>query len=405
MKYIICLGDGMADYPLPQLNGQTPLEAADKPYMDFVAQHGAIGLCRTIPPGMPPGSDAANMSVMGFDPKIYYSGRSPLEAVALGVDMRPDDVALRCNLVCLSEEAGYEGKTMVDYSADEISTQEALQLIAALAPIFEAPDMRLYPGISYRHCLILHQAQTGSQLTPPHDITGRPIAAHLPGGRYGQRLLELQKLSYQVLSRHPVNLARQAAGLRPANSCWFWGEGTRPAFDSMEQLYGVKGGVVCAVDLIKGLGRCAGLRWQEVEGATGAMVTNYAGKGQAALELLLDGCDLVYIHVEAPDECGHHGEAQMKVEAIESIDRQVLGFLMEELKRRSEPFRVLLCPDHPTPVSIKTHTGEPVPFVLYDSSRDSGPSAPRYSEANAKNSGLFLEQGPLMLQKLLSGDF
>jgi 2,3-bisphosphoglycerate-independent phosphoglycerate mutase len=406
MKYIICLGDGMADYPVEALGGRTPLEAADKPYMDYVAQHGTIGLCRTIPEGMAPGSDAANMSVMGFDPKRYYSGRSPLEAVALGVEMQPDDVAFRCNLVCLSDEPAYEDKTMIDYSSDEISTEESVQLIADLAKLFNAPDLQLYPGISYRHCLILNHAQIGSELTPPHDITGKPVKGHLPGGRYGERLLELQKRSYELLSQHPVNLARIAAGKKPANSCWFWGEGTKPAFDTMENLYGIKGGVICAVDLIKGLGLCAGLRNIPVEGATGAMVTNYKGKGEAALQLLKEGCDLVYIHVEAPDECGHHGEPQMKTESIENIDRHVLGFLMEQLKAMGEDFRVLLCPDHPTPIATMTHSGEPIPFVLYDSTRESaGPRAPRYTEAYATASGLFLPEGPMMMQKLISGEF
>ncbi len=405
MKYIIMLGDGMADYPIPALGGRTPLDAAHKPHMDFLAQHGAVGMVQTIPTGMPPGSDTANLSVMGYAPERYYTGRSPLEAVSMGIDLKKDDVALRCNLVTLSDEPVYEDKTMVDYSSGEISTEESRELIEFLAKEFQADDLMLRCGISYRHCLVLSHAQTGTDLTPPHDISGQPIRGHLPTGRYGERLSTLMRRSYELLKDHPVNQKRVAAGKRPANSCWFWGEGTRPQLDTLEHLYGVRGGVVCAVDLIKGLGICAGLRTIPVEGATGGMVTNYAGKGQAALQLLRDGCDLVYIHVEAPDECGHHGDAQAKIAAIEAIDEQILGLLMDELKKDGEAFSVLLAPDHPTPVALRTHTADPVPFVLYSSERDSGPSAARYTEALAKESGLFLPEGPMLMKKLIRGDF
>ncbi len=405
MKYIIMLGDGMADYPIPALDNRTPLDAAYKPHMDFLAQHGTVGMVQTIPAGMPPGSDTANLSVMGYAPERYYTGRSPLEAVSMGIDLKNDDVALRCNLVTLSDEPAYEDKTMVDYSSGEISTEEARELIEFLAKEFQADDLMLQCGISYRHCLVLSHAQTGTELTPPHDISGQPIRGHLPTGRYGERLSAMMRRSYELLKDHPVNKKRVAAGKHPANSCWFWGEGTRPQLDTLEELYGVHGGVVCAVDLIKGLGICAGLRTVPVEGATGGMVTNYAGKGQAALRLLRDGCDLVYIHVEAPDECGHHGDAQAKIAAIEAIDKEILGLLMDELSRDGEPFSVLLAPDHPTPVALRTHTADPVPFVLYSSERDSRPSAARYTEALAKNSGLFLPEGPMLMKKLIRGDF
>ncbi len=389
MKYIVILADGMADEPLEQLGGRTPMEAARKPHMDALACRGLMGMAQTVPPGMPPGSDTANMAVMGFDPKIYYSGRSPLEAVALGIDLKPEDVTFRTNLVYLSQEGTYEEKTMVDFSSGEISTREAEELICAVQGLF-APGARLYPGISYRHCLVRGHSQRGTLLTPPHDITGRNIAQHLPQGRYGRELLEIQKASYEILKTHPVNLAREKQGLRPANSLWFWGEGTKPRFDSLEKLYEVKGGVVCAVDLIKGLGLCAGMKAPNVEGATGGMVTDYSAKAEAALRLLEEGCDLVYIHIEAPDECSHHGSWEGKIAAIEAIDEKILGRLRSALA--GEDYRILLTPDHPTPVSKMTHTGNPVPFVLYDSRRIRKNSR-TYTEAEAKKTGLFLENG------------
>jgi len=405
MKYIVLLGDGMADYPLPELGYQTPLEAAMKPRMDYLAQRGVCGMARTIPAGMPPGSDTANLSVMGYAPEQYYSGRSPLEAVSLGIDLKDGDVAYRCNLVTLSEEPAYEDRAMTDYCAGEIATEEAAALIAALQEQLNAEDLRLYPGISYRHCLVRSPGETGALLTPPHDISGLPIRDYLPQGNFAKRLLELQQRSAEILRDHPVNQARRAAGKPPATSAWFWGEGVRPRLPSLESLYGVKGGVVCAVDLIKGLGMCAGLRHLPVPTATGGMVTDYAAKGRAAWSLLEDGCDLVYLHVEAPDECGHHGDAAAKIRAIEAIDREILAPLLDRLAELGESFAILLTPDHPTPIPLKTHTSEPVPFVLYRSSGAAGPHAPRYTEAEAEKTGLFLPTGPLLMKKLVSGDF
>ncbi len=396
MKYIVLLADGMADEPLEEQGGKTPMELARKPHMDALACGGLMGMAQTVPLGMPPGSDTANMAVMGFDPKIYYSGRSPLEAVALGIVLRPEDVTFRTNLVCLSEEAPYEEKTMVDFSSGEISTEEAEELIQAVQGLF-GENAKLYPGISYRHCLVRRESQKGTLLTPPHDITGKPIAAHLPKGLYGQELLEIQKASYALLKTHPVNLARKEKGLRPANSLWFWGEGSKPRFDSLESLYGVKGGVVCAVDLIKGLGLCAGMKAPYVPGATGGMVTDYSAKAEAALKLLKEGCDLVYIHVEAPDECSHHGSLQGKIAAIEAIDEKLLGRLQEALA--GEDYRILLTPDHPTPIRKMTHTGAPVPFVLYDSTRPLSYGR-RYTEAEAEKTGLFLEKGHELMSLL-----
>ncbi len=404
MKYIIVLGDGMADYPVPALGDKTPLEAACKPHMDALAAGGAVGMVRTVPKGMPPGSDTANMSVMGFAPRVYYSGRSPLEAVSLGIDVAPEDVTFRTNLVCLSDEPNFADKTMIDFSAGEISTQEADILIRDLQQVFTDPALQLYRGISYRHCLVKKQGQTGTVLTPPHDITGKPVAGHLPQGRYGSELLDLMEKAHALLQNHPVNEARRKKGLRPANAIWFWGEGTKPKLDSLEHLYGIRGGVVCAVDLIRGLGMCAGMETIDVPGATGGMVTNYKGKAKAALTLLNKGCDLVYIHVEAPDECGHHGEAKAKVAAIEAIDQDIVGYLQQELAHQGQDYRMLLTPDHPTPVSLMTHTDEPVPFVLFDSTKPhTGPA--RYTEAAAAATGLTLAEGPMLMQLLISGDF
>lgn len=402
MKYLIILGDGMADVPVAALHGKTPLEAANKPYMDYLAANGESGMVQTVPTGMPPGSDTANMAVLGFSPRKYYSGRSPLEAVALGIDVGEQDVTFRTNLVCLSEEAIYEEKTMLDFSAGEISTQEAAVLIAMLQKeLFTAEDLQLYPGISYRHCLVKKNGTTGTVLTPPHDITGKPIKDCLPQGQYADRLRKLMEQSYELLKDHPINQARILQGKKPANSVWFWGEGTKPKLEPLKKLYGIEGGMVCAVDLLKGIARCAGMQTVEVTGATGGMTTNYKGKAEAAWKLLQNGCDFVYIHVEAPDECGHHADAAAKVKAIEDIDRDIVGYLLTQLQKTGEPFRILLTPDHPTPIHLMTHTADPVPFVLYDSQTPrKGP--PRYSEAEAKKTGLFLPEGPMLMQRLVA---
>ncbi len=400
MKYIVILADGMADLPVEALGGKTPMEAADKPHMDRLACEGVMGLARTVPEGMPPGSDTANMAVMGFDPKVYYSGRSPLEAVAMGIDLKEDDLCLRTNLVCLSPEKKYEEKTMVDFSSGEISTAEAKALIDALQPLF-SDHLKLYAGISYRHCTVMAKGKRGAELTPPHDITGRPIAGYLPKGLYAEELLALQKASHEILKDHPINLRRMKEGKRPANSLWFWGLGTKPRFDTMEKLYGVKGAVVCAVDLIKGLGLCAGMAAPRVAGATGGMVTDYQAKADAALRLLKEGCDLVYIHVEAPDECSHHGSAEGKIAAIEAIDRDILGRMQEALG--DSDYRILLTPDHPTPIRYMTHIADPVPFVLYDNRAKKSHSR-RYTEAEAKATGLYLPEGHRLMEYLIKGE-
>ena len=400
MKYLVILGDGMADLPLPELAGKTPLAAAETPWMDWLARHGEAGMVRTVPQGMAPGSDIANLSVLGYAPERYFSGRSPLEAVSLGLALQPGDVCFRCNLVTLSEEENYPDRRMVDYCAGEIPTEEARQLLADLSAAFAQPDLALYPGISYRHCLVLHGAETGTTLCPPHDSSGRPSRDHLPGGRCGERLYDLMVRSWEILRDHPVNRARKARGENPANSVWFWGEGTAPSLDPLHRLYGVRGGMVCAVDLLRGLGLCAGLRTLCPPGATGAMVTDYRGKGRAALDLLGEDLDFVYLHVGAPDECGHHGDLAAKLAAIEAIDREIVGPALEELTRRGEEFAILLTPDHPTPLAIRIHTGDPVPFVIYRSGREGGPHAAAYSEEAARATGLFLPAGPMLMQRL-----
>jgi len=405
MKYLVMLGDGMADRPIPELNGKTPLQAAHKPNMDRLARCGSVGMARTVPAGMTPQSDVANLSVLGYDTAKYYSGRSPLEAVSMGIDLAADDVAIRCNISTVSDEPLYRDKTMIDYSAGEISTEEATELVKFVAAELNSDFLTLYPGISYRHCLVLHHASTGTRFTPPHDITGQPVRGHLPEGAYGEELLRFQERSSELLKDHPINLARIARGERPANTCWLWGEGTRPALAPFGELYGLKGCVICAVDLIKGMGICAGMATPYVEGATGAKRTDFAAKGKKALEMLLGGYDLAYIHVEAPDESGHAADLQCKLDAIEAIDRDVLGFVLDGLRNAGEEVAVLLMPDHPTPIELRTHSSDPVPFVLYRSDRESFPSAPQYDEDSAAATGQFIERGHELMGKLTSLDF
>ena len=402
MKYIIVLGDGMADYKLKELGGKTPLQYAKTPHIDTLAKHAEIGLCKTVPNGFKPGSDVANLSVMGYDPHDCYTGRSPLEAVSIGIALENTDVTLRCNLVTVSDEENYEDKRRLDYSAGEIPTREAQALVSYLKEHLDEEDMTLYAGVSYRHCLVVQNGKTGHDLTPPHDITGKPIKGHLPEGPLGARYLSMMKKSYELLKDHPINRARIAAGKNPANSVWFWGEGTKPSLENFEQKYGLKGGVISAVDLVKGIGILAGMKIINVAGATGNYDTDFAGKANAALNALLGGLDFVYIHMEAPDECGHQGDVAHKVYSIEQIDEKVVGPLTEGLAAAGEPFIMLICPDHPTPIAVRTHVADPVPYLLYSTAADLGCGADRYDEDAAKNSGVFLQEGPQLLQKMLS---
>lgn len=399
MKYIVMLGDGMADYPVEALEGRTPLEAAKKPNIDRLARGGELGMARTVPEGLKPGSDVANLSAMGYDPLSCYTGRSPLEAVSMGIDMSDTDVAFRCNLVTLSDELKYEDKTMVDYSSGEITTEEAKELMKAVNTELCTDEILFYPGISYRHCMIWHHGPTGLELTPPHDISDRRVSGYLPENL---RILDLMKRSYQVLNTHPVNQDRQARGLNPANSIWLWGEGTKPGVSNFEALYGVKGSVISAVDLIKGIGLCSGMKVIEVEGATGNINTNFKGKGEAALQTLLEGQDFVYIHVEAPDECGHHGDLEGKIRSIELIDSQIVEPLLSGLEKAGEDYAILVMPDHPTPVAIKTHISDPVPYLLYRSAFPINSGIETYTEKAAQSTGHSVVQGHELMRKLLA---
>ena len=402
MKYVVVLYDGMADYPVPALDGKTPMMCAKKPNMDYLAQRAEVGLIRTVAPGLKPGSDVANMSVMGFDPMKFYTGRSPLEAASIGIDMKPTDVSLRTNLVTLSEDdKPYEEKTIVDYCADDISTEEAEVLIKYIDENLGTDEFKFYPGVSYRHCLIWKNGTTDlGKMTPPHDITGKVITEYLSDSENAKPLIDMMKKSYDLLKDHPINIARKKAGKGPANSIWLWGEGTRPAFDSFEDVYGIKGGVVSAVDLIKGLGQCAKMDVAEVEGATGYIDTNFEGKAKAALDLLKMGDDLVYIHFEAPDECGHRNEPENKVRAIELIDERVLPILFEGLKEYDD-YKILILPDHPTPIVTRTHASDPVPYLIYHKNDEKDSKVQSINEETAKETGNYIDFGPSIMSHFL----
>lgn len=402
MKYVVVLYDGMADYPVPALDGKTPMMCAKKPNMDYLAQRAEVGLIRTVAPGLKPGSDVANMSVMGFDPMKFYTGRSPLEAASIGIDMKPTDVSLRTNLVTLSEDdKPYKEKTIVDYCADDISTEEAEVLIKYIDENLGTDEFKFYPGVSYRHCLIWKNGTTDlGKMTPPHDITGKVITEYLSDSENAKPLIDMMKKSYDLLKDHPINIARKKAGKGPANSIWLWGEGTRPAFDSFEDVYGIKGGVVSAVDLIKGLGQCAKMDVAEVEGATGYIDTNFEGKAKAALDLLKKGDDLVYIHFEAPDECGHRNEPENKMRAIELIDERVLPILFEGLKEYDD-YKILILPDHPTPIVTRTHASDPVPYLIYHKNDEKDSKVQSINEETAKETGNYIDFGPSIMSHFL----
>ena len=400
MKYIVILGDGMADLPVKELGNRTPLDVAKKPNIDFMSENGILGLVKTVPDHLnPPGSDIANMAVMGYDPDVYYSGRSPLEAASLGIDLAPDDLAVRCNLVTLSEDEPYDQKTMVDYSSDEISTEEAAKLIDTLRDeLFSKYGcFKIYSGFSYRHCLVYKIPDKISLgCTPPHDISGRKITNYMPKN---DLIREITLKSYDILKNHPVNVSRRERGLRPANSVWLWGEGRKPNFDSFESRFRIKGAVVSAVDLLKGLGKCAGLEVLNVEGATGTYITNYEGKVEAALDFLRNRGDFVYIHMEGPDECGHRHEIDNKVTAIESIDAKVAGPILKVCREEFKDFRILVMPDHPTPLDLRTHTHDPIPFTIYGSDIKTRSGLP-YNESTGASTGLYCEKGYNLIETL-----
>ena len=401
MKYLVMLCDGMADKPFPALNNKTPMELANKPMMDALGKTAKVGLCRTVAAGLKPGSDVANLSVMGYDPMDCYTGRSPLEAASIGVDLKDTDVALRCNLVTLSDEADYADKTMVDYCAGDISTPEAAEIIKTVQEKLGSDVFTFYPGVSYRHCLVVANGTTDlGEMTPPHDISGRVVGEYLSKSENAKPLVDLMKKSVEILKDHPVNIARIAKGERPVSSIWLWGEGKKPILRDFKEKNGVSAGVISAVDLLKGIGVCANMAIPDVEGATGYLDTNFKGKADAAIELFENGTELVYVHVEAPDECGHRGEAENKVKAIEEIDRQVLTPVVEYLKTSGDDYRILIMPDHPTPLETKTHASDPVPFVLYDS-RKAENGVATFTESTATATGVFVEHGPSIMDRLL----
>ncbi len=402
MKYAVVLCDGMADTPNEMLGGKTPMEIAKKPTMDWLALHGEVGLLKTVPDGMAPGSDVANLTVMGYDTKECYTGRSPLEAANIGINLEDNDVAFRCNLVTLSDSEDYPHKTLIDYCAGDIHTEPARKIIQDIQLSFGGGEFDFYAGTAYRHCMVWHGGKTAlGKITPPHDITGRTIGDYLPLHPNAAPLLVMMKKSIELLKEHPENLLRKKEGLNPANAIWLWGQGNRPHLQSYFERFGVKGSVISAVDLIKGIGRIAGMNVCDIEGATGYIDTNYEGKLSAALNELNNDQDFVYVHVEAPDECGHRGEVQNKVRSIEDIDQKIISPLLKGMKSMGE-FRLLVLPDHATPLSIRTHTSEPVPYILYasDNSNTSGVSC--FHENSAAETGIYAEQGHTLIQRLFA---
>lgn len=389
----------MADYD--NENGLTPMKQAKKPCMDMLAKHGEVGLCQTVPLGMKPGSDVANLSVIGYDPLVCYTGRSPLEALSIGIDMKSDDVSYRANLVTLSDDEIFEEKTMVDYSSGEISTAESKELIGYLKQILDEEGRTLYAGVSYRHCLVKNHAKEGAILIPPHDITGKKIKDYLPKGENSKELIALIKRSYELLKNHPINLKRIAQGKNPASALWTWGEGRKPALESMQKKYGVNGAMISAVDLLKGIAIGAKMDSIDVDGATGNLHTNFDGKMQAGKEALKT-YDYVYIHLEAPDECGHQGDYDGKVRSLEIIDEKIIAPLYEFLESSDWDYNILICPDHATPISKMTHVSDPVPYLLYEKHGNVSSKIEQFNEDTAKNTGVFLSKGTDLMNKLLN---
>lgn len=397
MKYIVVLGDGMADEPIPELGNKTPLDAAATPVMDALAGAGIIGTVQNVPAGMTPGSDVANLSVLGYDPAANYSGRSPLEALSVGVQMDEDDVIFRSNIVTLTESEPYAQKTILDHSSGEISTEDADVLMDAIRAKFNSDTFQFYTGTSYRHILVWKGGRV-CQLEPPHDHLGKVIGPYLPQEVSLRRMMEE---SFDILNNHPLNLARAAQGKHKANSLWFWGAGTKPRVQNFYEKTGLKGAMISAVDLLKGIAVGAGMEVCQVPGATGSIDTNYEGKAQAAIDALLrDGCDYVYIHVEAPDEMGHQGRTQDKVKSIEYLDSRLIARVKQAMEEANEDFRILVLPDHPTPIRIRTHTADPVPYLLYDSTRQLK-KRERFTEEAARNANNFEPNGYRLLEKLM----
>ena len=400
MKYVILQGDGMPDHKLPELGNKTPLETADTPNLDYIAKRAeTFGMAKTIPGGLPPGSDVGNLAVLGYDPTVYYTGRSPLEAASIGVELFPGDVTLRCNLVTLGKED--ENTIMADYSAGHITTEEATELINAVKNELDEEGMIFHPGISYRHLLVWSGGNKDVTTTPPHDISGKSIDPHMPAGAGSEKLIKLIIKSREVLKDHPVNKKRVERGKNPATSIWLWGQGTAPKMPTLEELYGITGSVISAVDLVKGIGHYAKMNVIDVPGATGYLDTNYEGKVDYAIESL-NSCDLTMIHIESTDETGHVGKAELKVQAVEDFDKRVVGRVLEKIKAFKD-YRILVMSDHPTPIDIRTHTSDPVPFAILDSGDDSVRNEGHvYTEDSASNSETFIDDGWKLMGMLLN---
>lgn len=398
MKYIVVLGDGMADEPIPALGGRTPLDAAVTPVLDELAGKGTLGTVQNVPAGMAPGSDVANLSVLGYDPAANYSGRSPLEALSVGVQMEEDDVIFRSNIVTLTEPEPYAQKTILDHSSGEISTADADILMDAIRAEFNSDTFRFYTGTSYRHILVWKHGRV-SALEPPHDHLGKVIGDYLPQEKV---LRDMMERSFDILNNHPLNLARAAAGKHKANSLWFWGAGTKPKVQNFKEKTGLTGAMISAVDLLKGIAVGAGMKVYNVPGATGSIDTNWEGKAQAAIDALLkDGCDYAYIHVEAPDEMGHQGRVEDKVKSIEYLDSRLIARVKQAMEAAGEDYRMLILPDHPTPLRIRTHTSNPVPYLLYDSTHEQK-KRERFTEESARNADNFEPNGYKLLERFLA---
>lgn len=402
MKYIVLLYDGMSDYPVEALGRKTPMELAKKPFLDKLASLSEVGLVKTVADGLKPGSDIANMSVLGYNPKENYTGRSPLEAVSIGAPMLDTDIIFRCNTVTLSDDNNYENKTMVDYSAGDISTKDAKEIIKTVQEHFGNEVFKFYSGVSYRHCLVWQNGTLDlGDLVPPHDITGKTISEYLSKSENAKALINMMKESYDLLVSHPINLRRICEGKRPANSIWLWGEGTKPSLPSFYEKYGLKASVISAVDLLKGIAGCADMCAPHVEGATGYIDTNFEGKAQKALEELKDGKDLVYIHIEAPDECGHRNEPENKVRSIELIDEKALKLLIDGLEIYDD-YKILALPDHPTPIATMTHASDPVPYMIYHKENPKPNAVTTFTEKTAKETGVFIEHGHTLMEHFIN---
>ncbi len=404
MKNFVLVFDGMADRPVPELGNATPMDKADAPTLAEISKYGVVGTALNVPAALRPESDTANLAIMSYDPLIYSNGRSPLEALSLGIDLHDDDTAVRCNVVTLSDAECYEDRIMLDHSADEISSEEAKILIDFIQDKLGSDTVRFYPGVSYRHCSVWKNADPKFVFTPPHDIIGKRIGDYLPDGEEGKKYRDAMKKSAELLADHPINLKRISEGKNPANSVWFWSPGKKPALPCFDEKWGLKSAVISAVDLIKGIAIAAKMKSIDIQGATGNIHTNYEGKAEAAINAFSDGYDYVYVHVEAPDECGHRGEIENKVLSIEYIDKRILAPVKKHLDSTGEPYRIMCLPDHPTPLEIRTHSREHVPFVIYSSESSFNMLEGKFNETNAAATGLDISDGTKLLPLMLGID-